>query len=161
MTRRHIAFAAVAALCVACGNNPSAPTPPPTVPARSNHAPTASVVLSPPGAIITGATVVTFTSAASDPDGDAASLSWQFGAGEAGEGATVSHTFYDEGPHTVVLSASDTHGETTKVTTNVAVKGLTGDWLDIGGKVGFTFEQHGSSLDGTKNSVRDGNAALH
>jgi len=161
MTRNAIGLAAIVAAvcCLACGGTPAAPTPP-TPPASSNHAPVGSVALSPAGAPIAGATALTFTATASDPDGDAVSLSWQFGDGQTASGATVGHVFAEAGTYAVVLTASDSHGEATKLNTSVVVKGLAGDWLDIGGKVGFTFEQHGSNVEGIKASEREGNAAV-
>ena len=149
MTRTYAGLAAILAggLCINCGDSPAAPTPP-TSQAPSNHAPVASVSLSPAAVPIAGASTLTFTATASDPDGDPVTLSWQFGDGQAGSGATVSHVFAEGGTYAVVLTATDSHGESAKVTTNVVVKGLDGDWVEIAGKVGFTFEQHGQTFDG-------------
>ncbi|VVB91155.1 PKD domain protein [uncultured archaeon] len=63
-------------------------------------------------------------SLSSDPDaGDSVvSYQWDFGDGSTGSGATVTHTYKDNGAYTVSLTVTDTHGATdTKTTTaNIA-----------------------------------------
>ena len=53
---------------------------------------------------------VTFHGAATDPDGEAVTLSWDFGDGGTATGADVSHTFEAAGQRTVQLTARDAAG---------------------------------------------------
>jgi hypothetical protein len=43
----------------------------------------------------------------SDPDGDTLTYAWDFGDGQTGNGATVTHTYATGGPKTVVLTVTD------------------------------------------------------
>ncbi|QYJ04216.1 PKD domain-containing protein [Nocardioides panacisoli] len=49
-------------------------------------------------------------SGSSDADGSVASYAWDFGDGESGSGASVSHTYADAGPRTVELTVTDDDG---------------------------------------------------
>ena len=63
-------------------------------------------------------------SASTDSDGTVASYAWDFGDGTTGRGATVDHTYADEGGRTITLTVTDSGGETgtvTKTATPVAV----------------------------------------
>jgi PKD repeat protein len=139
---------------VNCGKDTISRTPT-TLPPKSNHLSVASVTVAPAATAIAGATVVTFTATASDADGDNVTLSWQFGDGQVATGLTVQHTFVGAGTYAVVLAASDSHGGPTSVTTNVVVKGLTGDWGHSDPKLGFTLVQQGSQFSGTYDSYLD------
>lgn len=55
---------------------------------------------------------ITFDGSASDPDGDALTLSWSFGDGSTATGSAPSHTYADNGSYTVVLTATDPQGAT-------------------------------------------------
>jgi hypothetical protein len=58
-------------------------------------------------------------SASSDPDGDALSYTWDFGDGQQGSGATLSHTYEAAGSFTAVLTVDDGRGGT--ATAGVAI----------------------------------------
>lgn len=79
----------------------------------------------------------------SDSDGTVTSYSWDFGDGQNGTGATPSHTYLAEGTYDVVLTVTDSDGDTDSVThavTAVAPSGpiaedafgrtVTGGWGD-------------------------------
>jgi PKD repeat protein len=150
MTRHYIGIAAViiATIGISCGKDQGLTAPTTTPPASANHAPVASAAVAPAATAIAGATTVTFTATASDADGDAVTFNWQFGDGQTATGQSVRHTFGVAGPYAVVLAATDSHGDTTKVTTNVVVKGLTGKWVDADPRVRFTLTQDGAGFSG-------------
>ncbi len=54
-----------------------------------------------------------FNSRASDPDGDDLTYAWEFGDGDIGQTASVTHTYSISGDFTVKLSVSDGEFETT------------------------------------------------
>jgi prepilin-type N-terminal cleavage/methylation domain-containing protein len=70
-----------------------------------NTAPTVSC----PGTSVSNLTV-TFTGNATDSDGTIASFTWDFGDGNTGTGATVSHTYAAQGTYNVVTSVVDNGG---------------------------------------------------
>jgi PKD repeat protein len=65
---------------------------------------------------------VAFTSAASDPEGDPVTLSWDFGDGTTSSDGAPTHAFAGAGTYSVVLTATDSHGAATTVTHDVTVR---------------------------------------
>src|SRR6266568_4405744 len=77
-----------------------------------NHAPSADVA--PSVAAANEGSAVNFDGrGSSDPDGDALTYAWDFGDGAVGSGATVSHTYADNGSYAVVLTVSDGNATST------------------------------------------------
>jgi len=68
----------------------------------------------------------------SDPDGDALSMSWSFGDGLTGTGATPAHVYADNGSYTVTLTVTDEFGGVDSESLNVTVNNVT-PTLNIGG----------------------------
>lgn len=58
---------------------------------------------------------VSFNGSASDPDGDIASIAWDFGDGATASGADVNHVFV-QGAYTVTLTATDGYGAAASTT---------------------------------------------
>lgn len=56
---------------------------------------------------LTERTAGTFGAAVSDPDGDAVTVSWDFGDGGTGTGTALSHRYTRAGTYTVIATASD------------------------------------------------------
>ncbi len=72
-----------------------------------------------------GSAVAMSAAGSSDPDGDALSFAWTFGDGGTGSGATVSHTYAQNGVYPVRVTVTDPLGlvdvvETTATVSNVA-----------------------------------------
>jgi PKD repeat protein len=82
-----------------------------------NHTPTAGTVTATPSTTFTGASVSFAVSGASDPDNKPLSYSWNFGDGESGSGATVSHIYTRAGTFNVVLTVSNGQASATASTT--------------------------------------------
>ncbi|MGB9135286.1 MAG: PKD domain-containing protein [Candidatus Bathyarchaeia archaeon] len=80
----------------------------------TNRTPVASFTES-ASAVYTG-TVINFTSPSYDPDGAVISHFWTFGDGTNGTGITVSHSYLDNGVHTVTLTVTDDDGATAVAT---------------------------------------------
>lgn len=71
--------------------------------------------------------LVTFDgSGSSDPDGtqDIVSYYWDFGDGTFGSGATVSHTYKDNGVYTATLTVADTAGATSTDTATITINNV-------------------------------------
>ena len=85
-----------------------------------NINPTASFTANPP----TGAEPLPVdfdASASSDPDGNITSYEWEFGDGNTGTGATISHTYTDDGTYTAKLTVTDNFGGTASATRTITV----------------------------------------
>jgi len=101
--------------------------------------------------------VVSFNgSGSTDSDGTVTSYSWDFGDGQNGTGATPSHTYLAEGTYDVVLTVTDSDGDTDSVThavTAVAPSGpiaedafgrtATNGWGDA--ETGGTWTRYGTA----------------
>jgi PKD repeat protein len=86
----------------------NAPTVTGAVQVQGDRRPVADFTINPNS---TDRRVVTFTSISTDPDGDAiTSFDWEFGDGETGTGATVTHTYAVTQQVTVSLTVTDEHG---------------------------------------------------
>ena len=80
--------------------------------------------VSPTASFTSGHTDLTGTfdgTASSDPDGSVVSWAWNFGDGQAGTGATTSHTYALPGAYTVTLTVTDNQGATGSTTGQVTV----------------------------------------
>jgi PKD repeat protein len=76
-----------------------------------NRAPKASASVSDTLGLV--GTALTFSGAgSSDPDGEIASYSWDFGDGSTGTGESVDHTYDNPGSYIVVLTVEDDKGAT-------------------------------------------------
>lgn len=71
-----------------------------------------------------GSAVSLSAGGSSDPDGDALTFAWDFGDTGAGSGATVSHTWAQNGVYTVTLTATDIHGLTSVYTTTATISNV-------------------------------------
>jgi PKD repeat protein len=63
------------------------------------------------------------TKGSEDPDGTIVSYAWDFGDGQSGSGAAVSHTYGKAGTYTATLMVTDNRGATGQATTQVVVIG--------------------------------------
>ena len=72
--------------------------------ANTNRAPIISDTSFPEG---TEGAALTYSVAATDPDGDALLYTWSFGDGQSATGASVQHTFRDDGTFAVSVTVSD------------------------------------------------------
>jgi DNA/RNA endonuclease G (NUC1) len=88
---------------------------------ESNTQPPLATIEGPAAAIAEGDSA-TFTAAGSlDPNGTIASYAWDFGDGSTGAGASVTHTFAQDGAFTVRLTITDNDGLTDSATFTVNV----------------------------------------
>jgi hypothetical protein len=74
---------------------------------------------------------ISFSIAASDPDGDPLTFTWNFGDGSSGSGPGVTHAFNTAGAFTVIASVSDGHSvvsSSVTVTVSSAGSNLVGYW---------------------------------
>jgi len=126
----------------------------------ANVSPTASFSRSPEGVVITGVTIVVFTATASDPDGDVLTLTWDFGDGVSGSGASVTHVYSSEGVFPVSLSIRDGRGGAAALGSTVTTRSLSGRWLLSEGGArfyerGYDIVQAGPALGGQPFAVPD------
>ena len=118
---------------------------------KSDEAPTVSgVTVTPTGNAVMGATSVTFSAQASDPDGDPISYSWNFGDGSSGSGQTASHVYNSAGTFQAVVTATAKEKSGTG-TGSASVRSLAGNWSGtVAGSFPFSFSlvHTGSSIGG-------------
>jgi hypothetical protein len=95
---------------------------------KSDEAPTVSgVTVTPSGAAVMGATNVTFSAQATDPDGDPITYSWNFGDGASGSGQSASHVYNAAGSFQATVTATAKEKSATG-SGNVNVRSLAGRW---------------------------------
>lgn len=121
-----------------------------------NDPPNAGTIsVSPTGNGMAGVTSYTFTSNASDKNGDTLTFNWNFGDNATGTGASATHTFSSAGTFQVNLSVSDGKESVTAPAVSVAVgPSITGTWtggrengFDCG--VNLQLSQNAGSLTGS------------
>ena len=127
---------------------------------ESNTQPPFASITGPAGDIAEGGSATFDASASVDPNGTIVSYAWDFGDGSTGSGASVSHTFAQDGTFTVSVTVTDNDGLTDSATftvnvTNVApVVGAVPDaTLNVGATYTATRHVHGS---GRRRLDRDG-----
>ena len=76
---------------------------------------------------------VSFSAAASDPEGDALAYAWTFGDGDRATGPAPRHAYEDQDDYTVRLTVTDEHGAVASRTRTIDVD------EDPGPTAGFTF----------------------
>jgi PKD repeat protein len=108
--------------------------------------------------VLAGGTHVTFSASGSDPDGDPLTYTWDFGDGTTDQGATLFHTFYDEGQFKVTLTVSDGRGGTATDSVFLTARKIAGNW-DVQNALhaveSATISQ-GSSSSGFSGTTSDG-----
>jgi len=88
---------------------------------ESNTQPPFAEVTGPAGAIAEGDSATFDASGSVDPNGTIASYAWDFGDGSTGSGASVSHTFTQDGVFTVRVTVTDNDGLSDSATFTVNV----------------------------------------
>jgi hypothetical protein len=112
----------------ACGGGGSSSGGSNTPTGPTNHSPTISASVNSSFGI-SQQTVFAFSASTSDPDGDAVSVSWNFGDGTAASGSNVTHVFNGGGAFNVVATASDSKGATAPSGNITVVAGsMSGNW---------------------------------
>jgi PKD repeat protein len=102
-----------------------------------------------------GQTTFTFSSTASDPDGDSLTYNWNFGDGSSGTGASPAKVFAAPGTYSVVVTVSDGKKEATAPAATVIVgQNLTATWTggrenQFGCNINWVLVQNGLNLTGT------------
>ena len=84
-----------------------------------NQAPTVQIAADPPSG--TAPLQVRFSSAGSDPDGDALMYVWEFGDGGSAGGPSVTHTYTQPGTYIAKVTVTDAHGATGSASMSVVV----------------------------------------
>lgn len=136
----HGTVAAIAVACVlitGCGGGgsgspttPTSPTPPTTPTPPANRAPVISGATVNPAWGVSTLTTHSFTSAATDPDGDAVSYAWDFGNGTASTSPSAAVTFNNANTTTyqAKVTVTDSRGAAASSTVTVVSTAITGTW---------------------------------
>jgi hypothetical protein len=88
----------------------------------------------------------TFAAVAFDPNADPLTYTWDFGDGQSGEGATVTHTFTTAGPFLVTVTVSDGRGGLATSAIVMADDGGTAvgvPWIITKGNIALNFSKAG------------------
>src|SRR6185436_14433315 len=94
-----------------------------------------------------GATSISFSAQASDPNNDTLTYDWNFGDGSTGSGASVTKTYATAGTMAVSVTAKDPKGLSATGNTSVNIRSLTGSWtVSI---LGTNFGQANLTQSGT------------
>ena len=114
-------------------NTPSSPAPgtttSPSAPAANRAPGTIILDVAPRGAVLAGATSVTFGARVTDPDGDSLTYAWDFGDDTfTSSNPGVAHTFNRARDYRVKLTVTDGKGGVSTADTNVTVGSLEGNW---------------------------------
>jgi hypothetical protein len=146
-----IGVAAAAGVIAAAGGGGGSSNSPPT---------DASLDVSPAGPALVGATVLTFTGSARDPDGDPLTYTWSFGDGTpTATGQTATHVFDRPEDFTVVLTVRDpttamAAGVAASANARITVKGLGACWRDAdGARLLFITFHTGNQARGSFNNA--------
>lgn len=141
MKRSLPALVLLLVLAAACGGGSSSPTTPtapstPSTPAPpANRAPVINSMSVSPQFGIQSLTLFTFSTSASDPDGDALTYSWNV-AGATLSGSSPTGTFSSGGNGTATVTVSDGKGGTATDSRTFIVGSASGNWTGSGQGVG-------------------------
>jgi hypothetical protein len=147
---RRTVLVLACALALSCGSDSTSPTAPDPS-SKANENPTAVISVSPTGPALVGATILTFTATAADPEGGALGYSWTFGDGSSASGQTVTHVFGSDGIFDVTLTVTDDRGGSTTAVVAVDARSLSGEWTPFqNGVPGIdaTIVHAGSAISG-------------
>ena len=117
---------------------------------ESSTQPPLAALNGPAGAIAEGDSATFDASGSLDPNGTIASYAWDFGDGSTGSGASVSHTFAQDGAFTVRVTVTDNDGLTDSATFTVNVTNVApvvGAVPNATLNVGATYTAVGSFTD--------------
>jgi PKD domain len=131
------------ALIVACDTS----KPPP-----ENQIPVTAFTVN---ATVQAGTSLTFTSNSSDPDGDALTLSWDFGDGVRGGGSSIAHVFAKAGSFNVKLTASDGKGGISSEQKSIVISAsnvVAGNALNV---IGTIIDATGAPLVGVRVNLEE------
>lgn len=78
-------------------------------------------------------TPITFSASATDPGGDPLTYTWTFGDAGTGTGASLTHTYTDQGTYNVSVTASDPGGSKSTATTSVTVTNVAPTIVSLSG----------------------------
>jgi hypothetical protein len=116
-------------------------------PTSANVPPTAGFTVDDTNPLV-GATLLTFTASATDPDGQPLTYSWNLGDGTVKPGPIVTHTYQAPGLFTVILTVTDSGGLATSVSAQVNARRLAGVWFSRARAWYFEIAHVGPNITG-------------